>query len=182
MNEHDDMGFRPFPKIARLYRDIVVTEKIDGTNASIIVGENGEFATASRNRLITPEDDNFGFATWAYANRDHLAGTLGPGRHFGEWWGKGIQRGYGMAYKVFSLFNTSRWEGLHEDQLRCVPVLYKGAFDEQIIKHALHMLLGSGSQASPRFMSPEGVVVYHTQGNHLYKITLDGDGHKGAKA
>ena len=53
-----DPGFTPFPKIARLYRDIIITEKIDGTNASVHIGEDGSFRTASRNRWTTPESDN----------------------------------------------------------------------------------------------------------------------------
>ncbi len=35
------MEFKEFPKIARLTRDCIITEKIDGTNASIYISENG---------------------------------------------------------------------------------------------------------------------------------------------
>src|SRR5690606_13561404 len=101
-------AFTEFPKIPRLNRNIIVTEKIDGTNASIFIGEDGEFLVGSRTRWITPEKDNFGFAAWAHENRDELM-KLGPGHHFGEWWGRGIQRGYGLNERRFSLFNTSRW-------------------------------------------------------------------------
>ena len=102
--------FRPFPKIPRLSREIIITEKIDGTNASITITEDGQFLTGSRNRWITPEDDNFGFSAWAHANKDVLMG-LGVGTHFGEWWGHGIQRGYGLpkGRRRFSLFNVGRW-------------------------------------------------------------------------
>ena len=100
--------FVAFPKIPRLSRRCVITEKIDGTNACIFIGEDGEFLVGSRTRWITPENDNHGFARWAYEHKDELLG-LGPGRHFGEWWGQGIQRGYGLKEKRFSLFNTSRW-------------------------------------------------------------------------
>ncbi len=34
-------AFKPWPKIPRLRRDIVITEKIDGTNAIIHVAEDG---------------------------------------------------------------------------------------------------------------------------------------------
>lgn len=54
--------FVPFQKIGRLSRGCTITEKIDGTNASIYIGEDGEFLTGSRTRWITPEDDNYGFA------------------------------------------------------------------------------------------------------------------------
>ena len=101
--------FQEFQKIARLSRNCSITEKIDGTNACIYIGEDGEFLTGSRTRWITPEDDNYGFAKWALAHKDELM-ALGPGRHFGEWWGSGCQRGYGLTNgeKRFSLFNTSR--------------------------------------------------------------------------
>jgi hypothetical protein len=56
--------FKPWPKIARLNRDITITEKIDGTNAAVIVTEEGEVAAQSRTRIITPDADNFGFARW----------------------------------------------------------------------------------------------------------------------
>src|SRR5690606_40023600 len=65
----------------------------------------------SRKRLITPTADNFGFARWAFERAEILAPSLGEGLHYGEWWGKGIQRGYGMDTRVFSLFDTSRWSG-----------------------------------------------------------------------
>ena len=101
------MEFRKFDKIARLSREIVVTEKIDGTNGLIAIGEDGEFQVGSRNQWITPEKDNAGFARWAYEHKDELM-QLGKGFHYGEWWGQGIQRGYGLDEKRFSLFNTSR--------------------------------------------------------------------------
>jgi hypothetical protein len=94
--------FREFPKMARLSREIIITEKIDGTNAQIFIGEDGEFLCGSRTRWITPENDNYGFAKWAYERKDDLIRDLGPGRHFGEWWGQGIQRGYGLKEKRFS--------------------------------------------------------------------------------
>lgn len=74
--------FEKFPKIPRLNREIVITEKLDGTNASIEITDEGEFLVGSRNRYITPESDNYGFARWAYANKEELL-KLGPGRNGG---------------------------------------------------------------------------------------------------
>lgn len=65
--------FVPFKKIGRLSRMCTITEKIDGTNASVFIGEDGEFLTGSRTRWITPEDDNYGFAKWAQTHKDELA-------------------------------------------------------------------------------------------------------------
>src|SRR4051812_2981949 len=77
-------AFQAWPKTPRLFRDIVVSEKIDGTNAAVIVTDDWEIAAQSRSRLITPVDDNFGFARWVYDNEDGLKDLLGPGTHFGE--------------------------------------------------------------------------------------------------
>ena len=96
------MDFKEFPKMPRLSREIIVTEKIDGTNAQVAVveldgysapgavweGDGLAIYAGSRTRWITPEADNFGFAAWVRDNAEELA-TLGPGNHFGEWWGEG---------------------------------------------------------------------------------------------
>ena len=100
MNE--EIKFIPFKKTARLTRECYVTEKLDGTNASIYITESGDMLVGSRNRWITPTNDNYGFAKWAERNREELM-KLGPGHHFGEWWGNGIQRAYGLKEKKFSL-------------------------------------------------------------------------------
>lgn len=170
--------FVPFPKIARLYRDIVITEKIDGTNAQVVIGEDSSVRAASRSRFIAPQDDNFGFARWVEENREDLL-QLGPGRHYGEWWGNGIQRGYGLAKgeKRFSLFNVKRWadEAVRPSCVSVVPVLYTGRFSEQAIIEALMMLESRGSVAAPGFMKPEGVIVFHTASGVLFKKTLEKD-------
>lgn len=170
--------FKEFPKMARLSREVIITEKIDGTNAQIYIGENGEFLTGSRTRWITPQDDNFGFSAWAHANKDELM-KLGPGQHFGEWWGAGIQRGYGLpkGEKRFSLFNVSRWA---DDTLRpacchVVPTLYQGHFSTDAVYAQVGRLRLYGSLAAPGFMKPEGVVVFHTAANIGFKKTLEKD-------
>lgn len=168
--------FEPFQKIARLKRDCVITEKIDGTNAQIFIGEDGEFRTGSRNRWITPEDDNFGFSRWAHSYRDELL-ALGPGRHFGEWWGEGIQRRYGVPEKRFSLFNVGRWNASTPPPARChvVPVLYEGPFSTDVVERMVEKLRVEGSAASPGFMKAEGVIVYLPAARELFKVTLEKD-------
>mgnify|MGYP000868014986 FL=1 len=175
--------FVAFPKIPRLSRRCVITEKIDGTNACIFIGEDGEFLVGSRTRWITPENDNHGFARWAYEHKDELLG-LGPGRHFGEWWGQGIQRGYGLKEKRFSLFNTSRWmdDAVRPACCHVVPVLADCGFNERVVEAALFMLKVSGSVAAPSFMRPEGVVIYHTAGNLYFKKTIEKDEEPKGKA
>jgi hypothetical protein len=170
------MDFVEFNKIPRLSRNCVVTEKIDGTNASVFISEDGEFLTGSRTRWITPEDDNYGFSRWAHANKEDLL-KLGPGQHFGEWWGLGIQRNYGLKEKRFSLFNTFRWSDPAVRPLCCgvVPILYSGDFDTVMISVALKELAELGSKAAPGFIKPEGVVIYHEAARAYFKKTIEKD-------
>lgn len=168
--------FVAFPKMARFSREIIITEKIDGTNAQIYIDEAGNVKAGSRNRWITPEDDNYGFAAWVRDNEEELR-QLGPGRHFGEWWGAGIQRRYGLDHKCFSLFNVSRWADNPERPACChvVPVLYRGEFDQYHIDTALWKLHLSGSIAAPGFMDPEGIIIYHTAAGIGFKKTIKDD-------
>jgi hypothetical protein len=179
--------FQPFPKLARLNRDIVITEKIDGTNAAIGVTDDGEVYAQSRTRIITPQADNFGFARWVAEHAEGLRFVLGPGLHFGEWWGAGIQRNYGLADKRFSLFNTARWRevlpivpfaggdefGLNN--LLVVPTLYEGPFRIGWIDAALDRLATHGSVASHGFHRPEGIVIFHKAAGTMFKVTLEND-------
>jgi hypothetical protein len=177
------MEFREFPKISRFSREMVITEKIDGTNGVIVIGEQGEFVVGSRHRFITPDDDNMGFAKWAYAHKDELFG-LGVGYHYGEWWGQGIQRGYGLKEKRFSLFNIGRWYDatIRPECCGVVPILYSGKFSTETVKCILSDLERVGSQAAPGFMNPEGVVIFHTASRTLWKKTIKNDEyHKGEK-
>jgi hypothetical protein len=196
MNRKNNMTteFKEFPKIARYSRECIVTEKIDGTNASIFIGEGEEFLIGSRTRWITTDQDNYGFAKWATEHKKLLL-KLGKGLHFGEWWGSGIQRGYNLpkGEKRFSLFNTTRWcyanpkqiptadpriikyqevlpEGLH-----LVPEMYRGSFDDVPITNLLCQLKTNGSLASNGFMNPEGIVIYHVAAGIGFKKTLDKD-------
>jgi hypothetical protein len=187
--------FVPFPKIARLSRPITITEKIDGTNAQVAimrqpsgsVATGGEIAhyvdeatgdvlvmrAGSRSRWIIPGDDNFGFAAWAQHNAVELF-RLGEGTHFGEWWGKGIQRGYLQTRKRFSLFNTARWSDPAVRPACCdvVPVLYEGVFDEVVINKVLFRLGNEGSVAAPGFPRPEGIIIWHAAEQTYFKKTL----------
>jgi hypothetical protein len=171
------MEFEAFNKIPRLSREVIVTEKIDGTNAQIFIGENGEFKTGSRNRWITPEDDNYGFAKWALENKEELL-KLGPGRHFGEWYGQKIQHGYGglVKEKRLALFNTSRWNETTKP-ICCdvVPVLYQGIFCTNEIQNIIEYLRSKGSRMVPGFMKPEGIIIYHVAANIYFKKTIEKD-------
>jgi hypothetical protein len=169
--------FVPFQKIPRISRDIIVTEKIDGTNAVVHVDDHGAVTAGSRSRWLTQLNDNFGFAKWVSDNENELR-ELGEGYHYGEWWGSGIQRGYGLTKgeKRFSLFNVSRWCDNSPDCCSVVPTLYEGEFRTESIEYALYNLCATGSHAAPGFRNPEGIVIYHTGANFCFKKTFERDG------
>lgn len=189
MNE--ELVFEPFEKLGRMNRGCTITEKIDGTNAQICFGAEGELLVGSRKRQIWPEGhegkkgcDNAGFAKWVYDNEEELFEFLGQGRHFGEWCGGKIQRGYGVEAKYFLLFNVSRFgEGRQEipEELKaiglgCVPVLYQGAFTSGVVDDVMVELAYEGSRFVDGFMNPEGVVVYHQAIKKMFKVTYEYDG------
>jgi hypothetical protein len=176
-----DPEFKEFDKIARLNREVVVTEKIDGTNGLVWVSEDGlAIRAGSRSRWITPEADNFGFARWVQEHTEELL-KLGPGYHYGEWWGSGIQRRYGLTEKRWSLFNVARWadDAVRPKCCHVVPTLATGialsTSDGSAVGDALRLLRTVGSQAAPGFDKPEGIVVYHTAARSLFKVTLEKD-------
>jgi len=194
------MEFIEYPKTPRLNRNCVVTEKIDGTNACVAIDDSGNIYAGSRNRWITPEADNFGFARWVQDHKEELL-KLGPGRHYGEWWGAGIQRRYGLTEKKFSLFNVARWcvhgtipllisnvnpkaplkyQEVLPHCCSLVPILWSGIFHTAAVNAAVESLRHNGSVASPGFMKPEGVVVYHEAARQVFKVLLENDqGSKG---
>ena len=207
-------------KTGRYYRDITITEKIDGTNAAIGIVpiekvyhsypaysekpmlheidilEDSVFAKVrrpgedqvygvyaqSRNRLIRPgkDTDNAGFAGWVASNAAQLFANLNQGLHFGEWWGAGIQRGYGLSNgdKRFSLFNTHAHKGIYERSeglLRTVPVLYQGPNQGVRVEEAMQYLKEYGSEAESGFANPEGICVYHSASKTTQKVTFEYD-------
>lgn len=215
------MEFVAHPSTKRWFRDIVITEKIDGSNAAVIIKRNDEtepewvntlgsvgsvfydgvlyhVGAQSRKRLLQvgKSTDNFGFASWVSENAVSLVMALGEGRHFGEWWGAGIQRGYGLTSgdRRFSLFNVAKWiqpnvrdyiDSVSVDiggvpGLRTVPVLYQGRNSEAAIRITAKKLHMSGSHAEPGFKPPEGVAIFHVASNKIFKFTPyhGEDGHK----
>lgn len=191
------MDFVSFGRVPRLTRDCVITEKIDGTNGQIYIekllpntvvpkivdyiiaeheGERYLLLAGSRNRWLSDHQDNFGFWHWVSANKNELL-KLGEGRHFGEWWGKGIQRGYGLDHRKFSLFNLKKWSDPEVRPTCCdiVPLLHQGVFGTDVADYVLRELAEKGSKAVPGFMKPEGIVVYHKAAGALFKKTIEND-------
>lgn len=186
------MEFRPWPKIPRVggLLECIITEKIDGTNAQVsiqpVAGEPGqhEVCVGSRNRWLEEHKDNFGFFNWVRQpeNLDAL-GTLVSwnGRMYGEWFGSGIQRGYGMSERYFMPFNTAHIPAIQHNlrikgrNIVPVPLLYKGRFDWKYVECAMEHLRVQGSQVAcaKGFPNPEGIVVYFPALNASFKRTFE---------
>lgn len=166
------MDFKAWPKITRIEnkRPPIFTEKLDGTNACIVIGEDGEFLCQSRSRFIVPGDDNYGFAKWAHENKEDLL-SMGPGHHYGEWWGSGIQRGYDLSEKRFSLFNTRRWGEHNPNTPKCVHVV--PMIRALSIEHVKDLIIENGSYAAPGYMNVEGVVMYEPDTDTCFKIIIN---------
>jgi len=176
-------GFKGFGKIPRGNPLLVtITEKINGTNACVVCGNNGVVLVQSRKRIITTEDDNFGFAAWVEENKEDLAG-LGAGYSYGEWAGPGIQKNpHNLDEKTFFLFNVSRWADEQPDFLpnlskwpdarpaccSVVPVLFQGELTPGQIDDILHELKQNAGDG----VTPEGIIIYHHLTRSYTKHTI----------
>jgi hypothetical protein len=200
------MEFKKWDSIPRLSKEEMdISEKIDGSSCAVRirpywenaensdetficdVGIEGEKFTVwaqSRNRFLKPtkELDNFGFAKWVLDHATELVQILGAGDHYGEWFGSGIQRRYGLSEKRFALFNARRWlEILHpsEDRfgigLYIVPLLYSGPFNGAMINRHVELLRLTGSKAVLHEWPAEGLVVNLRQSKVSYKVLLEND-------
>ena len=234
---HDDEGtfgqFKSWGSTPRFHKGLHITEKIDGTNAGVSVqgfskGIYHEFSgdvpgdakvvygtdcdylvrAQSRKRIITPDNDNFGFAKWVWENADGLANLLGYGYHYGEWYGEGIQKNpLAVQGRRWALFNTWHW-GRKENLdrlvdadipgLTLVPVLHDeqrdGPADYKTIPNLLvdlewgskadgYMTLPNAHKMDFHVEGPEGIIVWQRETQQRYKILLrEDDKHKWEQA
>ena len=213
--------FRAFPKIPRLSSPYIITEKLDGSNATVVIEEypwtsaqpltgpelvaqvdtfpTGRFNlyAQSRNRFITQQADNFGFAGWVRENAEELVQTLGAGYHVGEWWGHGIQRGYGLprGERRFSLFNVTRRNPLGsmadlEAHFAAPPAgrepLFPDLPDDRSLRAMSHMVdralakLSLEGSTAVKFDRPEGVILWHARSGQAFKAFVN-DAEKAAE-
>lgn len=168
----NELEFKPWPKIGRESPfNVTITEKIDGTNACIVINDGEVVAVQSRKRFITTDDDNFGFAQWVSDNSGDLL-SLGNGYHYGEWAGPGIQKNpHCLEEKKFFLFNTYRWNQDNPNLPTCcnvVPILFQGDINEDTVPDILSDLLHNATEGQ----TPEGVIVYYHAFDKYTKHTI----------
>jgi hypothetical protein len=101
--------------------------KLHGTNAAIVMNQDGSFYCQSRENVITPEKDNAGFAAWAHKTASTLPTPYDQARldecgmsnlkaigvYFGEWCGGSIQAGVALNQlpKMFVIFGLKSISG-----------------------------------------------------------------------
>lgn len=94
--------------------------KLDGTNAAVIISPNSsvnpiaapkaEVLAQSRTKIITPSDDNMGFARWVKSQEEAWSKLAQKDVEliiFGEWAGIGIQKNVAISQissKIFAVF------------------------------------------------------------------------------
>jgi len=123
--------------------------------------------------MLTIEEDNFGFAQWVNKNAEQLVLDLGVGYHFGEWWGIGINRGYGLDHRRFSLFNPAK----HSEVCYHVPPVRTLTHHEyetlNWYEETKKEFIEFGSIAAEGYMKPEGFVIYAERAKTYWKVIID---------
>lgn len=111
MTDNDDERYPRYPHLENLDRVpevlnapyLYLSEKIHGFNARFGRTADGEFWVGSRNHTIDLTKDALqGFTAWALEREET---QVAPGfTFFGEWAGKGIQKGIDYGERTFYLF------------------------------------------------------------------------------
>lgn len=190
------MELKSFSEIKKwLPLRMVITQKIHGSNAQVCIFPKGQpselipgnvdtafnadgtprdgydVKVGSRERWIFPgkTTDNFGFAQFVEDNKQEFIDKLGPGTHYGEWAGPGINSGEGLKEKTFILFNHGRpYENGLPPRTVLAPVLFDsanlgewnpGLTPDIYIDSVMTDLKLNGSKLVPGFMRPEGCVI-----------------------
>lgn len=113
----------PWTNEPRLYLGKI---KLHGCNVAVGRTTDGDLYAQSRNRIITPGDDQYAFAAFVRDNEPFF--TLEPGEMvYGEWCGRGINQGAAICNidrRVFVAFAGRGTDGnlycAEEDLLACV--------------------------------------------------------------
>jgi hypothetical protein len=98
------------------------TVKVHGSNAAIQLHKDGHIVCQSRERIITPLQDNAGFARFIHdipvefwdQYKVHFPENWEVVTIFGEWAGPGIQKGVAvgnLSHKTFFIFGAKSGEG-----------------------------------------------------------------------
>lgn len=116
------MQFERYQHIEQLGRDAVdgilngtvyIFDKLDGSNVSVYLNDDGKIEVASRNKILTPDDDLHGVCKYVLSQTkfEKLLKTYPTLRLFGEWLTPHIVRNYkDDAWKKLYIFDVIEGE------------------------------------------------------------------------
>jgi hypothetical protein len=145
--------------------------KLHGTNAGVARLQDGTLQAQSRSRVITPEDDNQGFAAWLRDNTGRFLKCPSGVTVFGEWYGQGIMKGTaasqveGRHFAPFAVMGAGRidpspalcraWSGC--DSLPWAASLAVDFNDVEASRGTLERLLQKVEAEDPFILALHGV-------------------------
>ena len=167
--------FEAWPKIPRdILGYVIITEKMDGTNACVVIEDGVIVGIQSRKRMLNVDktEDNYGFAGYVMQNEEKFL-ALGEGKHYGEWAGVGIQKNpHELDAKYFYLFDVRRWGDHHvpPEGIRVVKILHQGEYSGAIVDNVMNELKDTSVSEGYK---PEGIIVYFPTLNKREKYTFE---------
>ena len=196
---------KPIPKLT-----FNGTVKLHGSNSSVVFN-GGDIEFQSRNRIITPEDDNLGFAKFAEEIHwnEFFYTLLGDHNRYskavvyGEWCGEGIQSGIAISkapkmFVIFAIKISDEWVPL--DSVRRADVdsrvkwiddfpTYTTIIDFNEVESAINSLVDITAQVEEscpvgRQLGFEGIgegVVWVCESNLDLRFKVKGEKHSNSK-
>lgn len=163
------------------YGTVMVTEKIDGTPAVLVIeeepgGRQVHSALEGRAAALDSTTD------WFYANQRKLIRLLAPGVYDAAWVGA-EGRDYGLEDPGLVILDPAgydpnepnKYDGI--EGLRHAPVLYYGPVKpengQDPIEEALRRLKFAGSALAPGYKHPAGVIVTMLESGVNFSVDLD---------
>jgi len=171
-----DVEFVKWRSIKRPEKNtIIITEKMDGTNGCIIIKDGIIIGVQSRTKLLSIDDDNYGFFAWCAEHAAHIIDVLGDGRHYGEFCGPGINKNrHDLGQRAFFIFNTFVYPTIPESAyIKKIDLIYTGKYSDLEIRKASFYINLRGMRFG---YCPEGFVVfYEAFGGYIKHITRSTD-------
>ena len=154
-----------------LFRDVTISEKIDGTNAQVFVvaedrgrrqpGRGLGGSLRKRTTSVSRRGSPIMLTSCASSAQDVISA---------EWYGRGIQRRYGLQDRRFALFNSCT-DGPRSARRAAaiVPVLTTRTMGADVVSECLETLRSGGSLARSGFHAPGGIVIYHHASGGMFR-------------
>lgn len=152
--------------------DVICTEKLDGTNVSVVIDEQGNVTRVYNRKNRIPFISNGGRKIIDAINNSNKRGyvNLSEGQHFGECVGPGIQGNpYKLDKHLWIPFNTYARKNLRYKTWGKYPKTFEAL--SEWFKDDIFSLFAS--KFSSKRMFPEGVVFVQPSTGKMAKLRRD---------